>query len=74
MTNFVENQALSHLGESDCSNKTSTIERNSLQSLPGGAKDQYVPRDAWGRCDDCHQWRRIPATLADLIGDPNYKW
>ncbi|CAA2991987.1 histone-lysine N-methyltransferase ASHH2-like [Olea europaea subsp. europaea] len=69
-----ENQALSHLGESDCSNKTSTIERNSLQSLPGGAKDQYVPRDAWGRCDDCHQWRRIPATLADLIGDPNYKW
>ncbi|KAL2538450.1 histone methyltransferase [Forsythia ovata] len=70
-----ENQALSHLGEIGCSNETSNREIKNMQSLPGGAKDQYFPpRNAWVLCDDCQKWRRIPAALADQIEETNCKW
>ncbi|CAI9786607.1 unnamed protein product [Fraxinus pennsylvanica] len=58
-----------------CRAESHLAEENKVLSHLGGANDQYVPpRNAWGRCDECHKWRRIPASLADQIGDPKYKW
>ncbi|XP_051124458.1 histone-lysine N-methyltransferase ASHH2-like isoform X2 [Andrographis paniculata] len=31
-------------------------------------------RNAWVLCDECHKWRRIPATLADHIEETNCGW
>ncbi|CAK9160363.1 unnamed protein product [Ilex paraguariensis] len=37
--------------------------------------EQYtIPRNAWVLCDACCKWRRIPATLADSIGETNCRW
>ncbi|KAK6938359.1 Zinc finger, CW-type [Dillenia turbinata] len=37
--------------------------------------EQDLPqRSAWVRCDDCHKWRCISATLADSIEETNCKW
>ncbi|XP_054788663.1 histone-lysine N-methyltransferase ASHH2-like isoform X2 [Prosopis cineraria] len=47
-----------------------------LDMVPGvGLRKQHPsPQNAWVRCDDCHKWRCIPASLADLIEETNCAW
>ncbi|KAL8482235.1 hypothetical protein ACS0TY_028403 [Phlomoides rotata] len=48
---------------------------NSLQFSSDGVREQYdPPRNAWVLCDECQKWRRIPATLADQIGETDCGW
>ncbi|KAI9097499.1 hypothetical protein K1719_025270 [Acacia pycnantha] len=44
--------------------------------LPGvGLGEQHPsPRKAWVCCDDCYKWRRIPASLADVIEGTKCAW
>ena len=48
----------------------------SLNMVPGsGLREQHSsPRKAWVCCDDCHKWRHIPASLADLIEETKCAW
>ncbi|XP_072969717.1 uncharacterized protein [Typha angustifolia] len=40
-----------------------------------GLKGHALPqRVAWVRCDACHKWRCIPASLADIIDETNCRW
>ncbi|KAK6115600.1 hypothetical protein DH2020_007869 [Rehmannia glutinosa] len=75
IVNSVGNQTSSDLGEAGYLSKGSSGPLNSLQFSSGGLMDQYVPpRNAWVLCDECQQWRRIQATLADQIEETNSGW
>ncbi|XP_028781547.1 uncharacterized protein LOC114737756 [Neltuma alba] len=47
-----------------------------LDMAPGvGLREQHLsPRNAWVHCDDCHKWRRITVSRADLIEETNCAW
>ncbi|TYJ95719.1 histone-lysine N-methyltransferase ASHH2 [Cucumis melo var. makuwa] len=46
-----------------------------LSVVQGAVNEQYMPpRNAWVLCDDCHKWRRIPASLVDSLGHASCTW
>ncbi|KAH6832766.1 histone-lysine N-methyltransferase [Perilla frutescens var. hirtella] len=48
---------------------------NIMPSSFDGVREQYDPlRNAWVLCDECQQWRRIPAALADQIEETDCGW
>ncbi|XP_038885000.1 histone-lysine N-methyltransferase ASHH2 isoform X2 [Benincasa hispida] len=52
----------------------STVAVN-LSVVQGATNEQYMPpRNAWVLCDDCHKWRRIPASLVDSLGHASCTW
>ncbi|XP_022938750.1 histone-lysine N-methyltransferase ASHH2 isoform X1 [Cucurbita moschata] len=52
----------------------STVAVN-LNVVQGAVNEQYMPpRNAWVLCDDCHKWRRIPASLVDSLGHASCTW
>lgn len=52
----------------------STVAEN-LSVVQGAVNEQYMPpRNAWVLCDDCHKWRRIPASLVDSLGHASCTW
>ncbi|KAL8467061.1 hypothetical protein ACS0TY_035953 [Phlomoides rotata] len=62
-------------GETGDLSKDSSGLINSLPVSSGLFKGQHAPqRNAWVLCDECQKWRRIPATLADEIGETNARW
>lgn len=63
------------LGETGDLSKGSSVQINSLPVSSGLFKGQPASqRNAWVLCDECQKWRRIPATLADEIGETNARW
>ncbi|XP_057973979.1 histone-lysine N-methyltransferase ASHH2 isoform X2 [Malania oleifera] len=56
-------------------NKVASEDVSNLDMLANGVGRRCLsPRIAWVRCDDCHKWRCIPATLADTIEETNCIW
>lgn len=53
-----------------------SVNVSNLDIVPGvGLDEQHLsPHNAWVRCDDCHKWRRISVSLADLIEETNCSW
>ncbi|KAG7032825.1 Histone-lysine N-methyltransferase ASHH2 [Cucurbita argyrosperma subsp. argyrosperma] len=56
----------------DITASTAAVNLNVVQ---GAVNEQYTPpRNAWVLCDDCHKWRRIPASLVDSLGHASCTW
>lgn len=56
-------------------NERTTKKVFDLDTVPKCVGEQNLsPQSAWVCCDACLKWRRIPATLADLINETNGKW
>ncbi|KAK9270427.1 hypothetical protein L1049_026006 [Liquidambar formosana] len=69
------NHAGDDIGKTITGDITASEDKCNLDMVTSGVVQPYLPqRNAWVRCDDCHKWRRILATLADSIEETNCKW
>lgn len=56
-------------------NESTTKNVVDLDTVPKCIGEQNLPpQSAWVCCDACLKWRRIPATLADVINETNGRW
>ncbi|KAF7140873.1 hypothetical protein RHSIM_Rhsim06G0088400 [Rhododendron simsii] len=56
-------------------NESTTKNVFDLDTVPKCIGEQNLPpQSAWVCCDACLKWRRIPATLADVINETNGRW
>ncbi|KAK6939929.1 SET domain [Dillenia turbinata] len=74
-TCIVAEHLKSGLGETVTSNEIASDGMSNMEGTLTTKVEHDLPqRSAWVRCDDCHKWRCISATLADSIEETNCKW
>lgn len=61
-------------GETNTGDEPMPDKKCNLDMVSNVVEQCLSPRNAWVCCDECHKWRRIPATLADSISETNCKW